>query len=155
MPNYIRPKWTGARVFFTVCLAARSTDLLVREVDALRRAVAKTKSETPFGIDAWVVLPDHLHCIWQLPKGDCDFSSRWRLIKGRFAHEVEAGHRSASKYAKAEKGIWQRRFWDHHLRDEADYLTHLRYCWWNPVKHGLVDRPVDWEFSSIHREIRS
>ncbi len=154
MPNYVRPKWTGARVFFTVCLAVRGGDLLLREVAALRRAVAETKAERPFGIAAWVVLPDHLHCIWQMPEGDGDFSTRWRLIKGRFAHGIDAQGRSASKAGKAEKGIWQRRFWDHHIRDEADLQTHLRYCWWNPVWHGLVARPEDWPFSSVHRDIR-
>lgn len=154
MPNYIRPEWTGARVFFTLCLAVRGDDLLTREVAALRRAVAETKAERPFGIEAFVLLPDHLHCIWQMPEGDGDFSTRWRLIKGRFAHGIAAQGRSASKVAKAEKGIWQRRFWDHHIRDEADHVTHLRYCWWNPVRHGLAARPEDWPFSSVHRDIR-
>lgn len=87
MPNYLRPKWTGARVFFTVCLAVRGDDTLVREVAALRRAVAETKAERPFGIEAWVVLPDHLHCVWQMPEGDRDFSTRWEAIKARFSME--------------------------------------------------------------------
>ena len=150
MPNYVRPKWKGARVFFTVCLAVRSGDLLVREVAALRRAVADTRAERPFGIEAWVVLPDHLHCVWQMPDGDGDFSTRWRLIKSRFSRSQPEGPRRASHIARNERGLWQRRFWEHHIRDDADFLSHVRYCHENPVKHGLVARPEDWAFSSIH-----
>ena len=91
MPNYLRPKWTGARVFFTVCLAVRGDDTLVREVAVLRRAVAETKAERPFGIEAWVVLPDHLHCVWQMPEGDRDISTRWGAIKARFSMEMGRG----------------------------------------------------------------
>ena len=85
MPEYVRPKVSGARVFFTLCLAARGSDLLVREIDCLRRAVAQTRVERPFGIKAWVVLPDHLHCVWQLPVGDGGFALRWGAIKARFS----------------------------------------------------------------------
>jgi putative transposase len=122
----------------------------------LREAVRATRAERPFGIDAWVVLPDHLHCVWTLPEGDRDFSTRWRLIKGRLAASLTpSDRRSRSKVAKSEKGIWQRRFWEHHIRDEADHAAHLRYCWINPVKHGLVTSPADWPHSSIHRDLRS
>jgi putative transposase len=127
----------------------------VREVAALRRAVAVTKAERPFGIEAWVVLPDHLRCVWQMPVGDGDFSTRWKKIKTRFTKAVGlTGPRSLSKVSKGEAGLRQRRFWEHHIRDDADHLAHLRYCWWNPVKHGFVERPVDWELSSVHREVR-
>jgi putative transposase len=103
-----------------------------------------------------VVLPDHLHAVWTLPEADSDFSTRWRLIKSRFSRALGAtGHRSASMLAKNERGIWQRRFWEHHIRDEADFAAHVRYCWGNPVKHGLVERAVDWPYSSIHRDIRA
>ena len=81
MPNYVRPKSTGATIFFTVALADRGSKLLVREVDLLRHAVANTRASRPFAIDAWVVLPDHLHCIWTPPAGDGDFSTRWGAIK--------------------------------------------------------------------------
>ena len=156
MPRYIRPRAPGATIFFTVALANRRSDLLVRKVNRLRESVKVARAERPFHVDAWVVLPDHLHAVWTLPEGDRDFSTRWRLIKGRFAAGLEAGAaRSASKVAKSEKGIWQRRFWEHHIRDDADYDAHVRYCWINPVKHGLVERPVDWPFSSIHRDIRA
>ena len=158
MSNYLRPKVTGARVFFTVCLAMPGGDLLTREVAALRRAVAVTKAERPFGIAAWVVLPDHMHCIWEMPAGDRDFGTRWGAIKARFTREVKGQvgwnptlPRSASKIAKGDGGIWQRRFWEHHIRDERDFATHVDYCHLNPVKHGLVVRPEDWAYSSIHR----
>lgn len=121
----------------------------------------QTRAERPFAIAAWVVLPDHLHCIWQLPEGDCDYSVRWGAIKARFtrALRAEVGWnptlRSASKVEKGDAGLWQRRFWEHHIRDEADYAAHLRYCWFNPVKHGFVARPEDWPYSSVHRDIEA
>ena len=154
MSRYLRPHAPGATVFFTVALAARGSDLLVREISRLREAVAATRAERPFGIDAWVVMPDHLHCVWTLPEGDADFSVRWKDIKTRFTKSVgRVGRRSASKIAKGEAGLWQRRFWEHHIRGEADYAAHVRYCWINPVKHGFVERAVDWPYSSIHRDI--
>lgn len=154
MSRYLRPRAPGATIFFTVALAKRGSDLLVREVGRLREAVTVTRGERPFGIDAWVVMPDHLHCVWTLPEGDPDFPTRWRLIKGRFAAGLAVSdRRSPSKVAKSEKGIWQRRFWEHHIRDEADYVNHIRYCWINPVKHGFVERAVDWPYSSIHHDI--
>lgn len=125
--------------------------------------------ERPFGIDAWVVMPDHLHAVWTLPQGDADFSTRWGAIKARFTRSLRrvGFHptdprsavgwnptlRSASKEAKGDAGLWQRRYWEHHIRDEADYAAHVRYCWINPVKHGFVARAVDWPYSSIHRDI--
>jgi len=176
MPDYVRPKAPGARVFFTVVLADRGSDLLVREIGRLREAVREVHAERPFGIDAWVVLPDHLHAVWTLPAGDAGFSTRWGAIKARFTRSIRDsgrvgfhptiapdGHRSVvgwnptlrseSKLRKGDAGIWQRRFWEHHIRDEQDYANHVRYCWINPVKHGLVERAVDWPYSSIHRDI--
>lgn len=155
MSRYRRPRAASASVFFTVAVAERGSDLLVREVGRLRQILTATRAERPFHIDAWVVMPDHLHCVWTLPEGDADFSTRWRLIKGRFSAGLPVSERrSPSKAAKSEKGIWQRRFWEHHIRDEADYAAHVRYCWWNPVKHGFVGKPTDWPYSSIHRDIR-
>lgn len=154
MSAYIRPVVEGATVFFTVALADRKSDLLVREVARLRAAVRVTQAERPFDIAAWVVLPDHLHAMWRLPQGDADFATRWRLIKGRFSHGLDAAAaRSRSKAGKAEKGLWQRRYWDHHIRDQRDFEAHVRYCWFNPVKHGVAGRAVDWPYSSIHRDI--
>ncbi|WP_238365814.1 REP-associated tyrosine transposase [Mesobacterium pallidum] len=172
MSRYLRPRVTGATIFFTVALQDRRSALLVDEIDALRNAVRQTREERPFEIDAWVVLPDHLHCIWRLPVGDRDYGRRWGAIKARFTRTVrgrvgfdptcgEDGTvgwnptlRSRSKVRKGEVGLWQRRFWEHHIRDEADHAAHLRYCWLNPVKHGLVARAEEWPFSSIHRDPR-
>lgn len=151
MPNYVRPRVGGATVFFTVALAQRGDDLLVREEARLREAVRVTKAERPFVIDAWVVLPDHLHAVWTLPEGDSDYSSRWRLIKSRFSLGLPKGAMRPSLASRQERGIWQRRFWERHIRDASDFDAHVRYCWINPVKHGLVERPEDWALSSVHR----
>ncbi len=153
MSTYRRPQVCAASIFFTVALADRQSRLLVDEVARLRWAVAATRMDRPFGIEAWVVLPDHMHCVWTLPANDHDFSTRWRLIKARFSHGLPEGRLRTSHAARQERGIWQRRFWEHHLRDQADMDAHLRYCWFNPVKHGLVVRPEEWPYSSIHREI--
>jgi putative transposase len=152
MSRYIRPEVPGAAVFFTVTLADRQSDLLVREIEVLRRAVRATRAERPFGIDAWVVLPDHMHCVWRLPEGDADFSTRWSVIKARFSRAMPQVAQRRSHAVRREHGIWQRRFWEHHLRDEADWQAHVRYCWINPVKHGLVSDPAEWPFSSYHRD---
>lgn len=156
MTNYRRVRIPGAKFFFTVALADRGSDLLLREIDALRRAYALTRSERPFWCDAIVILPDHLHAIWTLPPGDCDFSTRWRLIKSRFVRQSGVfGARSQSKQIKRERGVWQRRFWEHCIRDENDYRQHMAYCWGNPVKHGLSGTATEWPYSSIHRDIRA
>ncbi len=153
MSNYLRPHATGATIFFTVTLARRRGGLMCHKIEHLRAAVRQTRAELPFEILAWVVLPDHLHAIWRLPAGDSDDATRWKAIKTRFAKSVGlAAPRSASKLAKGERGIWQRRFRDHPIRDQADLEAHRRYCWINPVKHGLVERATDWPYSSIHRD---
>jgi putative transposase len=154
MPDYRRPDVTGATIFFTVALADRSARTLVDEVEALRASVRKTRAERPFGIEAWVVLPDHMHCLWSLPAGDRDYPTRWRLIKSRFSMGLATSRLRPSHIARNERGIWQRRYWEHHIRDEADLAAHLRYCWFNPVRHGVVERPEDWKWSSVHRDAR-
>jgi putative transposase len=154
MSQYIRSHTPGGTFFFTVALLERKGSLLVDRVDGLREAFREVRRRKPFVVDAIVVLPDHLHCIWTLPPEDADFSSRWRLIKTRFLTRIPAGERlSARRQAKGERGIWQRRFWEHTIRDEADYATHIDYIHYNPVKHGHAKRPVDWAHSSIHRFI--
>jgi len=175
MSSYRRFRVPGATLFFTVTLAERGTALLTDQVERLRYAVAATRRERPFTIDAFVVLPDHLHCIWTLPERDADYSVRWGAIKSRFSRSLRddcrvgfnptnalrAGRavgwnptlqRTQSKRAKGDAGVWQRRFWEHHIRDEEDYQAHLAYCWNNPVKHGLVSTPEQWPFSSVHRD---
>ena len=111
MSQYRRPRRPGALIFFTAALARRGSDLLVGEIDRLREAVRITRAERPFGIEAWVVLPDHLHCIWTLPEGDADYSTRWRLIKSRFSGGLPPGRLRESHVARQKRGIWQRRFW--------------------------------------------
>lgn len=111
MPRYIRPRLPGVPVFFTVALADRGSWLLVAEVERLRQAVRQTRDERPFAIEAWVVLPDHLHCMWRLPEGDADYATRWRIIKARFSRGVDAGARRASHVARGERAVWQRRYW--------------------------------------------
>lgn len=145
----------GGCWFFTVNLLDRRQSLLVEQVEALRSAVATTRHSYPFGIDAIVVLPNHLHAVWTLRPADADFSTRWRLIKTRFAKTLPKYERFSSvRKARGERGIWQRRFWEHLIRDDADYAKHVEYCYINPVKHGLVTRVRDWPHSSFHRDVR-
>ena len=128
MPDYRRHRVPGGTYFFTINLLERRSDLLMRHIDALRAAVRRTRDERPFHIDAWVVLPDHMHCVITLPPGDVDYSNRIKAIKIRFVRAVAPRERrSAVRIAKRERGIWQRRFWEHTLRDEADYARHIDY----------------------------
>jgi len=155
MPHYRRLHTPGATVFFTLALADRRKSLLTGHIDRLRHAVAAVQARHPFEIDAAVVLPDHLHHVWTLPPDDTDFSTRWRLIKAHFSRGLPADPaRSASKSDRQEKGIWQRRFLDHVIRDQEDLNRHVDYIHFNPVKHGHVARPVDWPYSSLHRYIK-
>jgi putative transposase len=151
MPNYRRFRIAGGTYFFTVNLLDRSSDLLTRHIDALRQAVRATRALRPFHIDAWVVLPDHLHCIWTLPPGDDDFSNRWKAIKIRFVQSLPRDEpRSVTRVARGERGIWQRRFWEHAIRDQEDYARHFDYVHINPVKHGWAGQVRDWPYSTFH-----
>jgi putative transposase len=155
MSNYRRYRVKGGAYFFTVNLLERyPNDLLVRHVDTLRSIVRKVRMNYPFHIDAWVVLPDHMHCVWTLPEGDADFAGRWRLIKQSFSKTLPLIElRSKTRITRGERGIWQRRFWEHLIRDEADLTVHIDYCHINPVKHGYVKRVADWPYSSFHRHV--
>jgi putative transposase len=156
MPNYRRAFVPGGCWFFTVNLLDRRKTFLVDHIDALRSAVEKTRVRYPFVINAIVVLPDHIHAVWTLPPGDADFSVRWRLIKSRFAQALPRQEcLSHARRDRGERGIWQRRFWEHLIRNEADYARHVEYCYINPVKHGLVIRVRDWPHSSFHRDVRA
>ena len=153
--RYRRATVAGGSWFFTVNLADRQQDYLVRHVEALRVAVRQTKQRYPFEIVAMVVMPDHLHVVWTLPLGDADFSIRWAMIKSRFSRGVPAvEHIRDSRVQKRERGIWQRRFWEHQIRDDADLQAHVDYIHYNPVKHGYVQRVADWPYSSFHRFVR-
>jgi putative transposase len=152
MTNYRRYRLPGGSYFFTVVTADRTQALLTEHIASLREAFREVQARHPFGLEAVVILPDHLHCVWSLPEGDDDFSMRWRQIKSAFSRRVAAGEpRSASRIAKGERGLWQRRFWEHALRDEADYRRHVDYIHYNPVKHGHVQRVMDWPYSSFRR----
>jgi putative transposase len=156
MPNYRRAFIPGGCWFFTVNLLDRRQALLVDHVKALREAVASTQTKHTFTIDAFVVLPDHLHAIWQLPPDDFDFSMRWRLIKGRFAKALpKQEQRSAVRVARKERGIWQIVFGNILSATRRTTPRHVEYCYINPVKHGLVSRVRDWPYSSFHRDVRA
>jgi putative transposase len=154
MINYRRNFVPGASYFFTVNLANRRSRVLTARIDLLRSAFRYARARRPFVIEAVVVLPDHLHAIWTLPDGDADFAIRWRLIKSAFSRAVPPSERiSESRRAKSERGIWQRRYWEHTIRDEEDFARHTDYIHYNPVKHRHVTRVVDWPYSSFHRMV--
>jgi putative transposase len=154
MSRYRRALVPGGAFFFTVALADRSSDALVRCVDLLRGIYASVQKARPFKTIAICVLPDHLHAIWSLPADDADFAARWSVIKGGFSRSLPvAPSRSSSKVVRREKGIWQRRYWEHVIRDDTDMARHIDYIHFNPVKHGLVSRVHDWPHSSFHRYV--
>ena len=151
MPHYRRLYQPGGCYFFTVNLLNRRSDLLVRRIEDLRHSFKTVRDRHPFDFQAVVILPDHLHCVMTLPMDDHDFSRRWRLIKSGFTRRVAgAGYRSRSRQRHGERGLWQRRFWEHLIRDEQDLHRHIDYIHYNPVKHGYVHSPKDWSYSSFH-----
>lgn len=158
MATYRRDPIAGATYFFTVCVYRRSVDLTVPPLrSALRKAFRSVRITHPFTLDAIVLLPDHLHCLWTLPPGDADFSMRWSLIKRRTSQDACAAVPatvSASRTRRGELGLWQRRFWEHRIRDDADYARHVDYIHWNPVKHRHVSEVPAWPWSSFHRYVR-
>ncbi|STX44539.1 Transposase and inactivated derivatives [Legionella donaldsonii] len=153
--HYRRIAIPGATYFFTVNLLNRKSDLLIKQINKLRDSFKKVLNSYPFEIDGVVILPDHFHIMMTLPAEDKNYSLRIRLIKGYFSQQIVAREFiSPVRKKKNERGIWQRRFWEHLIRDEKDYEHHLNYMHYNPVKHGYVKRPSDWPYSSIHRAIR-
>lgn len=155
---YRRAKTPGATYFFTVVTHQRQPLFSDAETIALLRTAFRiVKANHPFTIDAIVLLPDHLHCLWTLPEEDANFSTRWRLIKSEFSRHCPDQYkrpRSSSRQSKGEQAIWQRRFWEHRIQDEADLIRHVDYIHYNPVKHGLAEAPKDWAYSSFHRFVR-
>jgi putative transposase len=145
----------GGTYFFTVNLPQRyPNDLLVRHIELFRTGVREVRKNRPFHIDAWVILPDHLHYVWTLPPGDDDFTNRWRMIKQGFSKALPMTERRSSvRIARGERGLWQRRFWEHAIRDDGDYAAHVDYCHINPLKHGYVKRVADWPYSTFHRYV--
>lgn len=154
MVRYRRNFVPGGSYFFTVTLADRTSSALVDKIGALRAAFRAARRERPFVIDAAVILPDHLHAIFTLPPGDADFSGRWRRIKGYFSMRLIAADAAARRRPNGDLALWQRRFWEHTIRDETDFARHVDYIHFNPVKHGLVARVRDWPHSSFHLFVR-
>jgi putative transposase len=156
--QYRRAMTQGGTYFFTLVTYNREKLFcLPNNVSLLRNTFRYVMQQHPFTIDAFVLLPEHLHCIWTLPPEDRDFSTRWRLLKSYFSRQCETlspEYLSVSRRSKQERAIWQRRFWEHLIRDEVDWKNHVEYIHYNPVKHGLVQSPKDWEYSSFHRSVR-
>lgn len=153
--RYRRATAQGGTFFFTVNLADRSSSLLVDHANDLRRVMRTVRAAHPFEITAIVVLPEHLHCVWKLPIGDSDYATRWSLIKAGFARCLPATEFIRdSRARKRERGVWQRRYWEHQIRDEDDLRRHIDYIHYNPVKHGHVSAPIEWRHSSLHRYVR-
>ncbi len=149
--RYRRAAAAGGTYFFTVNLADRDADTLVRHIDGLRAVTDRVKQRHPFSIVAMVVLPEHLHTIWRLSPGDADYPLRWSLIKAGFSRGIERSEGiSQSRMKRRERGLWQRRYWEHQIRDEADLASHVDYIHYNPVKHGWIERAMDWPHSTLH-----
>ena len=155
MVIYRRNLVPGGTYFFTVTLADRGSDRLVRHVGLLREAFRIARRERPFRIDAIVVLPDHLHAVWTLPADDADYPGRWRRIKADFSRCVAAIDPTLLKNRRGEYRLWQRRYWEHTIRNDTDLAHHIDYIHYNPVKHGLAERVRDWRFSSFHHYVRA
>jgi putative transposase len=161
MTNYRRAAFPGGYYFFTVVTYQRRpflTDPLARR--CLRAAVTEARRAKPFKVVALCLLPEHLHGVWKLPPDDHEFSARWAAIKSGFTHHYllgggREGTQSPSREEKRERGVWQRRFWEHQLRDENDLQAHVDYIHYNPVKHALVANVEDWPWSTYHRFIRA
>jgi putative transposase len=155
MVLYRRNRVKGGSYFFTVALQDRSSNLLVEHIAELRDAFRLAKARMPFQVDAIVVLPEHLHAIFTLPASDDNYSSRWRLIKSIFTRKLIQKGVTLAANGRGEYNLWQRRFWEHTIRDEEDMNNHIDYIHYNPVKHILVERVTDWPHSSFHRYVRS
>lgn len=156
--QYRRSQAKGATFFFTVVMNKRKKILCHdANVVLIKEALHYVIKRHTFRIRAFVLLPDHIHCIWTLPENDNDFSMRWGLIKGYFSRQCQdkyKEHQSASRLNKGEQGVWQQRFWEHQIRDEVDFIRHVEYIHYNPVKHGLVNSPNAWPYSSFHRYVK-
>jgi putative transposase len=154
MVRYRRNFLAGGTFFITAALADRKSRVLVEQVVSLSKAVRWTRRRHSFSIEAVVVLPDHLHMVMSLPDGDADFSFRLSLIKRRFTDAIMSAGAAVARRSNGELALWQRRFWEHTIRDDRDFERHVNYIHYNPVKHGLVERVCDWPHSSFHRYVR-
>jgi putative transposase len=153
MVKYRRDNTPGATYFFTVTLRNRQSNLLTTHINDLGEAFRYVRQKAYFQTVAIVVMHEHLHAIWQLPSDDSDYSRRWSLIKGHFTRALLKKDILFSKDKSGEYDLWQKRFWEHRIRNEIDFQRHIDYIHYNPVKHGLVSLPIQWPYSSIHRFI--
>lgn len=158
MATYRRSITPGATYFFTLNTCGRQKVLTdIRVYHALKQSLRRVKQQLPFTIDAFVLLPDHLHCIWTLPEQDADYAKRWNIIKryvSQQTRDIIVPPANASRLRRGELGLWQRRYWEHQIRDESDFEQHVNYIHWNPVKHGYVKRVADWPYSSFHHHVK-
>jgi putative transposase len=157
MPRYLRARY-GNTYFFTLVTFNRQPILcLDASRRLLREGIGQVREIHPFEVVAWVLLPDHMHALWRLPEGDTDYSRRWGRIKSAFTKGAKAWLQtpaaSDSRRKHREGTVWQRRFWEHTIRDDHDFAVHCDYIHYNPVKHGLVAAPGDWPFSTFHRAV--
>jgi len=161
MSHYRRANTPGASYFFTVVAYRRQPILCDAPIRAaLRNTIHEVRNRRPFVVDAWVLLPDHLHCLWTLPPGDADFATRWSLTKRRVSVACNRRYRqeawlTASKKKHRESTLWQRRYWEHQIRNETDFARHVDYIHYNPVKHSLSRTPQAWPYSTVHRYIET
>jgi putative transposase len=160
MADYRRWHVPGGTYFFTVVTFGRRR-WLVQDTwrELLREAIEKERRKRPFRVVAWVLLPDHMHAVWTLPPGDQRYSLRWQKIKEEFTKSFlqqggGEGVRNRSRRQRRERSVWQRRFWEHTIRDESDLERCVDYAHWNPVKHGLVRQVCDWKWSTFHRFVQ-
>ena len=154
MVSYRRSKLPGGTYFFTVTLRNRKSTILIEHIDLLKSAFATTKQAFPFNNLATVILPDHLHVIWHLPEGDDDYSKRWQMIKSYFTRGLLKSGYVLKRNNRGEYPLWQRRFWEHTIRDDLDLSNHINYIHYNPVKHNLVKRVIDWKYSTFHYYVK-
>ena len=156
--QYRRSRAKGAAFFFTVVTHGRQRFLCDEaKVKLIRESFQHVINRHPFTVDAFVLLPDHLHCIWTLPENDADFSMRWRQIKSYFSRKCHAEFRGGqpdARLVESQRAIWQHRFWEHQIRDDGDFEKHVEYIHFNPVKHGLVNSPTAWPHSTFHRFVK-
>jgi len=161
MSHYRRAHISGGTYFFAVVTYRRQKILCDEPIrNALRDAITTTQTKHSFAIDAWVLLPDHIHCIWTLPENDANYSKRWGIIKRKVSRVCAEQYKNEawiteSKKKHRESTIWQRRFWEHQIRDQQDFNQHINYIHYNAVKHGLCDRPVEWPYSTFHRYVKN
>jgi len=160
MSHYRRARFPGGYYFFTVVTWDRRplfVEAFARR--CLRHAWQVVQERRPFELVALCLLPEHLHCLWKMPEGDAGFSKRWAALKAIFTREYlrggePDGTRNRSRRRSKEAALWQRRFWEHQIRDERDLQRHIEYIHFNPVKHGLVAKPSEWPWSTYHRYVR-